>query len=44
MSKRFYDIAKRNYPNNWNIEMLRTLLELGRLTQKEYDDIVGEDE
>ena len=44
MSQKFYVIAKRNYDAGlWNRAMLENLLELGRLTQAEFDDIVGDD-
>ena len=42
MSKIFYEMAKRNYPANWNIEMLRTFVRLGRITPEEYEQITGE--
>ena len=42
MSYKFYVIAKRNYESGqWNKAMVDHLLELGRLTQEEHDDIVG---
>jgi len=42
MSQRYYLIAKRNYDAGlWNRAMLENLLNLGRLTQAEFDDIVG---
>lgn len=45
MSQKFYVIAKRNYDAGlWNRAMLENLLELGRLTQAEFDDIVGDKE
>ena len=45
MSQKFYVIAKRNYDAGlWNKAMLENLLELGRLTQAEFDDIVGDAE
>jgi len=46
MSRRYYEIAKKNWKAGfWNREMLDNLLRLGRLTQEEYDDIIGgEDE
>lgn len=45
MSQKYYVIAKRNYDNGlWNRAMIDNLLDLGRLTQEEHDDIVGEDE
>ena len=38
----YYKIAKKNYDNGmWNRAMIDPLLELGRLTQEEHDDIVG---
>lgn len=44
MSQKFYVIAKRNYDAGlWNRAMLENLLELGRLTQAEFVDIVGDD-
>ena len=42
MSQRYYLIAKKNYDAGlWNRAMLENLLNLGRLTQAEFDDIVG---
>lgn len=42
MSQKYYIIAKRNYDNGlWNRAMIEHLLEIGRLTQAEFDDIVG---
>ena len=42
MSQRYYLIAKENYDAGfWNRAMLENLLNLGRLTQAEFDDIVG---
>lgn len=41
MSK-WYKMAKANYPERWNRAMIDHLLEIGRLTQEEYDDIIGE--
>lgn len=42
MSARYYEIAKRNWEAGlWNKMMLDNLLRLGRLTQEEYDDIIG---
>ena len=43
MSQRFYEIAKRNYDAGlWNRAMVEHLLSIGKLTQEEFDDIVGE--
>ena len=42
MSQRYYLIAKKNYDVGlWNRAMLENLLDLGRLTQAEFDDIIG---
>jgi hypothetical protein len=41
MSKVIYDMAKRYYPDKWSKAHLDHLLEIGRLTQEEYDDIIG---
>lgn len=44
MSQTVYKIAKHNYDAGlWNRSMLENLLNLGRLTQDEFDDIVGEE-
>lgn len=41
MKNKYYEIAKRNYESgNWTTAMLRRLVELGRITQDEYDEIV----
>ncbi|MEL4861571.1 XkdX family protein [Pseudoflavonifractor phocaeensis] len=37
-----YELAKLYYPRLWPLERLDKLLELGRITQAEYDEIVGE--
>ncbi|MEL4861043.1 XkdX family protein [Pseudoflavonifractor phocaeensis] len=37
-----YEMAKKYYPRLWPLERLGKLLELGRITQEEYDEIVGE--
>lgn len=43
MSQRYYLIAKKNYDAGlWNRAMLENLLNLGRLTQAEFNDIVGD--
>lgn len=41
MSK-YAELAKKNYPDFWNIEMLRKLVERGRITTEEFEDITGE--
>ena len=38
----FYKLAKENYPDNWNIEMLRCLVKKGRLTPEQFEEITGE--
>ena len=36
------DMAKRNYDRGlWTVEMLSALVEKGKLTQNEYDEITG---
>lgn len=43
MSQKYYEIAKRNYESGqWNRAMIGNLLRLGRLTQEEYNNIVGD--
>lgn len=44
MSKVFYNLAKKNYPDLWNREMVDNLHNLGRLTDAEYADVIGEEE
>lgn len=40
---RYFKIAKANYDKGlWNRAMLEHLVELGRLTQEEFEEIVGE--
>lgn len=42
MSQQYYKIAKQNYlAGQWNKNMLDRLLQLGKLTQAEYDDIIN---
>lgn len=36
-------MAKKYYPNMWNREMVDNLYKLGRLTEEEYKDIIGEE-
>lgn len=40
---RYAEIAKKNYPDPWNIAMLRVLVERGKITADEYKEITGED-
>lgn len=42
MSKVFYEMAKKNYPTLWNLDMLRTFCRLGRITPAEFEEITGE--
>ena len=44
MSKVFYNLAKKNYPTHWNKAMVDNLYDLGRLTEEEYEDVLGEEE
>lgn len=44
MSAAVYKMAKKHYDEGlWNKAQIDHLLEIGRLTQEEYDDIIGED-
>lgn len=36
-----YEMAKKYYPTKWNRAMVDRLFSTGKLTQEEYDDIVG---
>lgn len=36
-----YEMAKRYYPNKWNETMLRHLVEIGRLTTEQFEEITG---
>ena len=38
---RWYKLAKAYYPDKWNRPMVDRLFEEGKLTQEEYDDVVG---
>lgn len=43
MSATVYKMAKRYYEEGkWSKAQIDHLLEIGRLTQEEYDDIIGE--
>lgn len=41
MAADYYEMAKRNYPDNWNIEMLRKLVQRGRITAEQFTEITG---
>ena len=36
-----YELAKKYYPRLWDRERLEALLEAGRLSQSEFDQLVG---
>lgn len=40
---KIYEMAKKNYPRLWNIDMLRTLVYKGRITPEQFKEITGED-
>lgn len=47
MKRRFkmidvYEMAKKNYPDPWNKAMIRKLVERGKLTPEQYEEITGE--
>lgn len=37
-----YEEAKKKYPKPWNKAMLKRLVNLGKLTEAQYEEIVGE--
>lgn len=36
-----FEMAKKYYPRLWSIDRLNALLETGKLTQEEYDELVA---
>lgn len=40
---KIYELAKKNYPILWNEEMIRTLVEKGRLTPEQFTEITGKE-
>lgn len=40
---KIYEMAKKNYPRLWNIDMLRNLVDKGRITPEQFKEITGED-
>ena len=36
-------LAKKNSPEQWNIEMVRNLVVKGRISEEEYEEITGEE-
>lgn len=43
MAMSIYEQAKKYYPKNWNIDRLKKLVSLGKLTEEEFKEITGED-
>ena len=41
MSVAVYKMAKKYYPRLWDLSRIMTLYSAGKLTQEEYEDIVG---
>lgn len=39
-----YEMAQKYYPRLWDRERLEALLAAGKLTQEEYDSLVGSEE
>ena len=39
---KIYKLAKKNYPDPWNVECLKNLVKNDRLTPEEYEEITGE--
>ena len=37
-----YELAKKYYPRLWNKSRLRALVEAGKLTEEQYEEITGE--
>ena len=44
MSRSIYLKAKKYYPDKWNRAMVDNLHNTGKLTDEEYNDIIGESE
>ena len=40
---KIYDMAKKNYPYLWNIDMLRNLVDKNRITPEQFKEITGKD-
>lgn len=38
-----FELAKKYYPDKWNKAMIDHLLEIGKLTISEYEEIIGEE-
>ena len=38
----YIELAKKNYPDIWNREMLRRYVQKGRITAEQYEEITGE--
>lgn len=39
-----YEMAKKYYPRLWPVERIRALLEAGKITQEEFDEITKDKE
>ena len=37
-----YEMAKKNYPDPWNKAMIKKLVEKGKLTAEQFEEITGE--
>lgn len=37
-----YELAQKYYPRLWSLERIRALVEAGRLTQAQADEIMGQ--
>lgn len=37
-----FEMAKENYPDPWNKAMIRRLVEKGKLTPEQFEEITGE--
>lgn len=44
MSMSVYELAQKYYPRLWDKSRLEALLAAGKLTQEEYDSLVGREE
>lgn len=42
MAKTVKEMAMSYYPKLWNIERIKALVEAGKLTSEEYEEITGE--
>jgi len=42
MAVNYYEMAKKNYPDNWNLEMMKNFVRKGRITPEQFEEITGE--